>query len=60
MKKLVLLFLMVFVLSSITKAQFEDRITKLLGTELTNYATPLASMTGTYFNSGGYYSASVS
>jgi hypothetical protein len=60
MKKLVLLFLVVFVLSSVTKAQFEDRITKLLGTELTNYSTPLATMTGTYFNSGGYYSASVS
>ena len=60
MKKLVLLFLMTFVLSSVANAQFEDRITKLFGSELENYATPLATMTGTYFNSGGYYSASVS
>ena len=59
MKKLVLLFLMTFVLSSVANAQFEDRITKLFGSELENYATPLATMTGTYFNSGGYYSASV-
>lgn len=60
MKKIASLFLMIFVLTSVTKAQFEDRINQLVGSELENYSTPLATMVGTYFNSGGYYSASVS
>jgi Family of unknown function (DUF6588) len=41
-------------------AQIADRITDLPEAELKGYANPLATWTGTYLNSGGYYSANVS
>lgn len=51
----------IFLLFSIqVHAQFADRITDLPIDELEDYATPLATWTGTYLNSGGYYSADVS
>lgn len=51
----------IFLLFSVqVHAQFADRITDLPIDELENYATPLATWTGTYLNSGGYYSADVS
>lgn len=59
MKKILLPLLFVF-LSTQISAQFADRITDLPEEKLKNYATPLATWTGTYLNSGGYYSASVS
>jgi len=59
MKKLLLPFLFLLLAVQI-KAQFADRITDLPVDELKNYATPLATWTGTYLNSGGYYSADVS
>ncbi len=59
MKKLVLLLLFIL-LSTQVNAQFGDRITDLPEEELVSYSTPLATWSGTYFNSGGYYSANVS
>lgn len=59
MKKVLILVL--FILFSLQlNAQIGDRITDLPKDELKGYATPLATWTGTYLNSGGYYSASVS
>lgn len=58
MKKLLLPVL--FLLLTIQlKAQFADRITDLIGDDLKQYATPLATFTGSYLNSAGYYSADV-
>jgi hypothetical protein len=59
MKKVLLIVLMLFLTVQL-KAQFADRITDLPTSELKNYAKPLATWTGTYLNSGGYYSADVS
>ena len=59
MKK-VLLPVLFLILSVQVHAQFADRITDLPIDELKDYATPLATWTGTYLNSGGYYSADVS
>jgi hypothetical protein len=59
MKKLLLPFLFLFLATQV-HAQFADRITDLPTDELKDYATPLATWTGTYLNSGGYYSANVS
>jgi hypothetical protein len=59
MKKLLHLF--IFIIFSIQlNAQFEDRFNEIPTDELKGYSTPLATWTGTYLNSGGYYSASVS
>lgn len=59
MKKL--LYLFIFIIFSIQlNAQFEDRFNEIPTEELKGYSTPLATWTGTYLNSGGYYSASVS
>ncbi len=56
-----LFFPILFFLMAIqVNAQFADRITDLPTRELKDYATPLATWTGTYLNSGGYYSADVS
>ena len=41
------------------QAQFADRLTDLVGNDLKQYATPLATFTGSYLNSAGYYSADV-
>jgi hypothetical protein len=59
MKK-VLLPVLFLLLTIQVRAQFADRITDLPKDELKDYATPLATWTGTYLNSGGYYSADVS
>jgi len=59
MKK-VLLPVLLILFSLQLSAQVGDRLTDLPKDELKGYATPLATWTGTYLNSGGYYSASVS
>jgi hypothetical protein len=59
MKKVLLpLFLIVFTLQ--INAQFEDRFKELSKDLQSGYSTPLATWTGTYLNSGGYHSASIS
>lgn len=58
MKKLFLLLIIVFTIQ--LNAQFEDRINELSEDLQKNYSTPLATWTGTYLNSGGYYTAGVS
>ena len=59
MKKVLVPFLFLLLAVQVN-AQFADRITDLPTEELKDYATPLATWTGTYLNSGGYYSADVS
>ncbi|MFZ1291991.1 MAG: DUF6588 family protein [Melioribacteraceae bacterium] len=59
MKKVI--FPLLFILFAVqTQAQFEDRINELSEDLQKGYSTPLATWTGTYLNSGGYFSASVS
>ncbi|MBK7104127.1 MAG: hypothetical protein IPH62_02445 [Ignavibacteriae bacterium] len=59
MKKVI--FPLLIILFSIqTQAQFEDRINELSEDLQKGYSTPLATWTGTYLNSGGYFSADVS
>lgn len=59
MKKLLHLF--IFIIFTIPiQAQFEDRFNELSEDLQKGYSTPLATWSGTYLNSGGYYSASVS
>ncbi|MBK8945459.1 MAG: hypothetical protein IPM32_09355 [Ignavibacteriae bacterium] len=59
MKKV--LFPILFILLAIqTQAQFEDRINELSEDLQKGYSTPLATWTGTYLNSGGYFTAGVS
>jgi len=59
MKKLLHLF--IFIIFTIQlNAQFEDRFNELEKDLQKGYSTPLATWSGTYLNSGGYYSASVS
>ena len=53
----ILLFIL-FGLSS-SFAQVGERMTSLPPGELSKYAAPLSTFFGTYFNSGGYYSANV-
>ncbi|MCB0747227.1 MAG: hypothetical protein KDC52_14590 [Ignavibacteriae bacterium] len=58
MKKILLpLFLIVFSIQ--VHAQAFDGLSELPEQEMKGYSTPLATWTGTYLNSGGYYSASV-
>lgn len=59
MKKVLIPVLLLFLTIQLN-AQFADRITDLPTDELKSYAQPLATWTGTYLNSGGYYSADVS
>lgn len=59
MKKLLPVVLILFCTISL-QAQFEDRFNELSKDLQKGYSTPLATWTGTYLNSGGYYSASVS
>jgi uncharacterized protein DUF6588 len=59
MKKVLLVLLFLFFTVSL-QAQFEDRFNELEEDLQKGYSTPLATWTGTYLNSGGYYSASVS
>jgi hypothetical protein len=59
MKKVLLLVMFLFFTVSL-QAQFEDRFNELSEDLQKGYSTPLATWTGTYLNSGGYYSASVS
>ena len=59
MKKVLLIVLFLFFTVSL-QAQFEDRFNELEEDLQKGYSTPLATWTGTYLNSGGYYSASVS
>ena len=58
MKKAILPVLFLFFSIQIS-AQFADRITELIDNDLKQYATPLATFTGSYLNSAGYYSANV-
>lgn len=59
MKKV--LFPLLFILFTVQiHAQFEDRINELSKDLQKGYSTPLATWTGTYLNSGGYFSADVS
>ncbi|MCW8850198.1 MAG: hypothetical protein OQJ81_09505 [Melioribacteraceae bacterium] len=59
MKKVLLPLLLIFFTLQLN-AQIEDRINELSDDLQKGYSTPLATWTGTYLNSGGYYSASVS
>lgn len=59
MKKLFLALIFLF-LSTTILAQIEDRLNEIGEEDMVGYATPLATWTGTFLNSGGYYSASVS
>jgi len=59
MKKVLLPLFFIFFTVQIS-AQFSDRLTNLPKEDMKKYATPLATWAGTYFNSGGYYSADVS
>jgi hypothetical protein len=59
MKKVLLPLILIFFTIQI-HAQFEDRFNELSEDLQKGYSTPLATWTGTYLNSGGYYSASVS
>ncbi len=59
MKKLLLP--VIFLLLSVQIfAQFQDRLNEIVDEDMQGYATPLATWTGTFLNSGGYYSADVS
>lgn len=59
MKKLLVpvLFLL---LSTQIVAQLQDRLNEITDEDMQGYATPLATWTGTFLNSGGYHSADVS
>ena len=59
MKKVLATILLLFFTIQL-QAQFEDRFNELSEDLQKGYSTPLATWTGTYLNSGGYYSASVS
>ena len=59
MKKVYLFLIFIVLSAGSTVGQIGDKITQLPPDEVKNYATPLATWTGTYFNSGGYYTASV-
>lgn len=59
MKKVLLPLILIFFTIQI-QAQWEDRFNELEADLQKGYSTPLATFTGTYLNSGGYYSASVS
>lgn len=54
------MFVLFVVFTGFTSAQIGDKLTQLPPSEVQKYAAPLATWSGTYFNSGGYYSASVS
>ncbi len=58
MKKIFLLLFIIFTIQ--LNAQFEDRINELSEDLQKGYTTPLATWTGTYLNSGGYFTAGVS
>lgn len=58
MKKIFLLLFIIFTIQ--LNAQFEDRINELSEDLQKGYTTPLATWTGTYLNSGGYFTADVS
>jgi hypothetical protein len=60
MKKLLLAILVLFFTTQLLHAQLEDRFNELSEDLQSGYSTPLATWTGTFLNSGGYYSASVS
>jgi hypothetical protein len=53
-------FVLILIFTSYASAQLGDKLTQLPSAEIQKYATPLATWSGTYFNSGGYYTASVS
>jgi hypothetical protein len=59
MKKVLATILLLFFTIQL-QAQFEDRFNELSEDLQKGYSTPFATWTGTYLNSGGYYSASVS
>lgn len=58
MKKLYF-FILILIITGYSSAQIGDKLTQLPPSEVQKYATPLATWSGTYFNSGGYYTASV-
>ena len=58
MKKLYF-FVLILIFTGFSSAQIGDKLTQLPPSEIQKYATPLATWSGTYFNSGGYYTASV-
>lgn len=58
MKKLYI-FVLLLVFTGYSSAQIGDKL-QLPSSEVEKYATPLATWSGTYFNSAGYYTASVS
>lgn len=59
MKKLYI-FILFLTFTGYSSAQLGDKLTQLPPSEVQKYATPLATWSGTYFNSAGYYTASVS
>lgn len=59
MRKLYI-FIFFLAFTGYSTAQLGDKLTQLPPSEVQKYATPLATWSGTYFNSGGYYTASVS
>jgi Family of unknown function (DUF6588) len=60
MKKFLYIFSLLFLLGlNQSFSQVGERITSLPPGEASQFATPLSTWFGSYFNSGGYYSASV-
>ncbi len=60
MKKIVsTVFLIILFYFNASFSQVGERITSLPPGEASQFATPLSTWFGTYFNSGGYYTASV-
>jgi len=55
-----LMFVLFVVFTGYSSAQIGDKLTQLPPSEVKVYATPLATWSGTYFNSGGYHTAKVS
>jgi hypothetical protein len=54
------LFIFVLLFTGAVSAQIGDKLTQLPPDEVAKYALPLATASGTYFNSGGYFKANVS
>lgn len=57
MKRFLLTFFILVFVSGMAFGQVGDRVEKLTPSDLENYARPIATWIGTYFNSGGYHSA---
>ncbi len=55
-----LTFVLFIAFTGYSSAQIGDKLTQLPPSEVKVYATPLATWSGTYFNSGGYFTAKVS